>query len=343
MNKTILKWIWWGILICSIIWAWILFPSSKYNEQNLSQEIIFDKNIDRQQAAKSLLMLEINSSNLKKQSSKSKISSKKNVQNISMIETIKVYNDDDIINNFIWSSSSSIKNNSSSSEKNFETKNVSQNFCQNNEKLCQIVIFENDRDEKKLFSIKTILDRFWYDPTQYINSINIVENSNWRRWYATHSYIVINSYNQSQKEFWEVFTHELAHIIDLWVIKWNWEKDEKFTEFWNVIFAKNDPSIQFYKLSRDWEKVRKAWSKSQDFVSWYAMSDPFEDYAESFNMYINHKNLFLAMTRSSNILRQKYDIIDKQFWTKYFFEDNETTKKVEASPFWRPWDSTRMN
>ena len=353
MNKTLLKWIGWGIILCIIIWAWKFFPGSKTDTKTSETEkqIIFDKNLDRDEAAKNLFLLEINSSSyskkLKAKAYSSKISSKNNIATIATVETIKVYDDNEIIDSLLWNtkiytssySSSYSSFSSFSSNKIFDTKN----FCDQNSFICEIVNFETQKDERKLQTIKTILDRFWYNRSDYLNSINITENSNWRRGYATHSHIVINWYNLSDKEFWEVFTHELGHIIDLGIIKWDGEKTTQYTEFWQSVFAKNDPSIDFYRLSWDWEKTRKAGAKSQDFVSGYGMSDPFEDYAECFNMYINHKNAFLAMTKSSQTLKQKYDIIDKNFSSKYFFEDNETAKKVEASPFWRPWDSTRMN
>jgi len=43
------------------------------------------------------------------------------------------------------------------------------------------------------------------------------------------------------------------------------------------------------------------------------MEDPFEDLAETFNMYINHYDLFVRMTSTSDILKKKFSFVERLF------------------------------
>jgi hypothetical protein len=45
------------------------------------------------------------------------------------------------------------------------------------------------------------------------------------------------------------------------------KKDKNFTEFEKSKFAIDDPSLEFYKISWNGEKVRKSKSKPEDFCS----------------------------------------------------------------------------
>jgi hypothetical protein len=62
-------------------------------------------------------------------------------------------------------------------------------------------------------------------------------------------------------------------------------------------------------MSRDKENIRKATAKKKDFCSGYGMTDPFEDFAECFNLYLNHNILFREITKNNTILKKKYNFI----------------------------------
>ena len=171
--------------------------------------------------------------------------------------------------------------------------------------------------------------------------IKIKRDTNWRRWYAGHhSIIILVKENMSYKQFFEVLTHELWHVIDLGVLEWDgWFKSKEYTEFWKVVFYKNDPSLDFYKLSWLWEKIKKPDAYISDFVSWYWMTNTFEDFAECFNMYLNHNWVFRQMATESNILRKKYNFLAKYFKGKYIYSDKNFIYKQN----FRPWDSTKFS
>jgi len=107
----------------------------------------------------------------------------------------------------------------------------------------------------------------------------------------------------SDEEFLWVFIHELAHYLDLYFLE-------------KKVFR--DISDIFYNISWDNTKIVKKWLWLKDFVSGYAMTNKYEDFAESFVYYVLHNKDFLNKTKNSNILKEKYDF----FW-KYIFRNSE--------------------
>lgn len=184
------------------------------------------------------------------------------------------------------------------------------------------------------------IDNIFDNVEENIYYIKIQKNKNWRRWYAWHHSIIINIKDgMDYNNFLEVLTHELWHVIDLWFIEWkSHKKSSIFKEFGRENFAEDDDSINFYNLSFLSEKVKKPWIYAKDFVSWYALTNIFEDFAESFNMYVNHNYVFRKMAKESNILQQKYDIIDNMLGGKYL----KTDKDFDYKYGYRPWDTTNM-
>ena len=71
-----------------------------------------------------------------------------------------------------------------------------------------------------------------------------------------------------ENEFFQVFTHELGHIIDLGALNGKSRvRSTLFTEFGEKNFAINDPSIPFYSLSWQSETIRKEGMTQEDFCS----------------------------------------------------------------------------
>lgn len=114
----------------------------------------------------------------------------------------------------------------------------------------------------------------------------------------------------SKNEFFSVFIHEFWHYIDLY-----------FFVFENG----EDVSNYFYEISWESTKVMKKWQEKQDFVSGYAMTNKYEDFAESFTYYLLHNKDFFEKALGSTTLMQKYN-----FFHKYFVF-NEDLKKYDFS------------
>ena len=58
------------------------------------------------------------------------------------------------------------------------------------------------------------------------------------------------------------------------------------------------------------------------------MTDTFEDFAESFNMYLNHNWVFQQMAQETNVLRQKYNFIAALFKGHYINSDKTFEYKI---------------
>jgi hypothetical protein len=57
------------------------------------------------------------------------------------------------------------------------------------------------------------------------------------------------------------------------------------------------------------EDIRQSSSKPEDFVSGYALTNPFEDFAEAHNAYHLHNKRFRTIAQSNSTLQQKYNKI----------------------------------
>ena len=177
-----------------------------------------------------------------------------------------------------------------------------------------------------------------------LEEITITLDQGKRRWHSTRNEITINAWwLTSYAEFLEVFTHEIGHIVDLWIIKWvDSVFDASFTEFGKVVFAQDDDSLRFYDYSFESEKDRKSDITRKDFVSWYGMSDPFEDFAESFNAYMNHNSYFKYLAKNNDILKKKYNFIANYFGGKFLYSNDSDLINVNKNIVRRPYDTTKL-
>ena len=71
------------------------------------------------------------------------------------------------------------------------------------------------------------------------------------------------------------------------------------------------------------------------------MSDPFEDFAECHNLYLNHQDLFRLFARSSSTLKDKYNFLANLYEGMYFSDTEEDYDDFSSES--RVWDTTRMS
>lgn len=135
-----------------------------------------------------------------------------------------------------------------------------------------------------------------------------------------------------------VLIHELGHIADLSGLKSaTYDETSSFYDG-NIPVYADDPSLLFYTIS--WKNTfhRHANARREDFVSGYAFTNPFEDFAESFLFYIAHANTFRAYAEKNPVLAAKYD-----FFKTYVFDGVEfNTGEVPTDLYARNWDATKM-
>lgn len=110
-------------------------------------------------------------------------------------------------------------------------------------------------------------------------------------------------YHMQIGEFLAVWIHEFSHFLDLYILKKvNWI----------------DISDYFYDISWDDIKIMKPWLTQEDFVSGYAMTNRYEDFAESFTYFTLHNEDFNEKAKKSSYLKAKYD-----FFSNYVFDSKE--------------------
>ena len=129
-----------------------------------------------------------------------------------------------------------------------------------------------------------------------------------------------------QEEFLAVFIHEFWHYFDIYNLK--------KSRFWDV-------SQKFYSISWESQSIMKKQLLQTDFVSGYAMTNQYEDFAESYTYYILHNRDFFFRSQSSTILREKYDFFEKYvFSTKQFYKEDFSSEEEVQSYY---WDTTKID
>ena len=182
----------------------------------------------------------------------------------------------------------------------------------------------------------------WKNPSEALSAM-LINNKTWaRRGSANWNTVTINLWwMKYDNEFFQVITHEMGHIVDLWWLQWSSNNMSSiFTEFNKTVFAIDDPSLEYYKYSRSSEKVRKSWMTKEDFCSWYGMSDPFEDFAECHNLYLNHHDYFRKIALNNSTIKNKYNFLANLYWWKYINNSEADYEQRDTSH--RVWDTTKI-
>ena len=204
--------------------------------------------------------------------------------------------------------------------------------------------FSNSTSRKKLGEIKKILDATIFDlpgaHTSALKNLKIRNEKNISRGMASGRTIVLNTASiESKKELIAVFVHEIGHVVDLGMLR-EIEKKQK-SEFFDgaIPIWETDPSLEFYRISWKNSDTRKN-ARRADFVSGYAMTDPFEDFAESYIFFRLHGEKFRAFKKFSPKLAQKYNFLKTKIFAGREFQLEKTTKNFPKNII---WDVTQIN
>lgn len=229
-----------------------------------------------------------------------------------------------------------------------------QKMCVANMTFCSKIKFQSEfssKDKYMYFASAVYVLNFiknnaqiWAPISDQLKAISISSEYSSRRWFANRTNINLNLWSvSSYTEFMELVSHELWHIMDLWVIKWySSKKSTIFTEFGKNVFAVDDASLEFYALSWQSETTRKSSAVKSDFCSSYWMSDPFEDFAECQNLYLNHNAIFKAWAQQNDTMKQKYNFFANLYGGKYMFLSSSDLSKYNTTSWRRPRDTTKM-
>lgn len=144
--------------------------------------------------------------------------------------------------------------------------------------------------------------------------------------------------NVPDSEFRALFIHEFGHITDLGCLRGTNGTKTEFYDGKEPILS-DDLSLKFYRLSWKSATEKKSDAQASEFISGYAQSDPFEDFAETFAAYALEQSAFEELSQTNDNLRKKYEFMRDEVFkneqppTKslYTFKTNE-----------RPWDITKL-
>lgn len=144
---------------------------------------------------------------------------------------------------------------------------------------------------------------------------------------------------ESDAELRRVLIHEIGHLVDLGALKGERGAEKShFRDGSNIIY-KSDPSINFYSLCWDDEHTQNNNCSGNDFVSEYAQTDVFEDFAESYLLFTENNQSFQKMAEESNILAQKYQFFADTVFNGEFELSPENQDLVAGE---RVWDLTKV-
>jgi len=176
-------------------------------------------------------------------------------------------------------------------------------------------------------NIKTYIDNKNILETIWELRINLYEESKDRRWKMKNKTVkIFNPWKMWEAETENIFIHEFAHYIDLYYLDNNWLKDL---------------SNEFYNISWISTKSLKAWQSQKDFVSGYAMTNKYEDFAETMTYYVIANDDFKDKAESSENLDKKYLFFKNKLFKNDFLINTKFTKNLIIRDYYR--DITKMD
>ena len=138
--------------------------------------------------------------------------------------------------------------------------------------------------------------------------------------------ISLSPYVTKDAEFTKLFIHELAHYIDIYALVGS--------------YSRPDISDSFYHISWQSPTVKRANQGTLDFVSGYAATNQYEDFAESFVFYIFHNETFADRALRSDAIREKYLFFANHIFPKKTFQGTDFS--IGRVPSY-VWDTTKIS
>lgn len=148
---------------------------------------------------------------------------------------------------------------------------------------------------------------------------------------------IIIAGNVPDTEFVGLLTHECAHVIHSNLMGTSAGKKTTFVDGKDV-FMSDSPIVGFFGISWNEENVLRAGATDNDFVSGYADSDAFEDFAETFAMYILHRDAFEVRAKTNPSIAAKLTWMKQNLPTSDDLLGNSTYKWEKNVP----WDVTKL-
>jgi len=154
--------------------------------------------------------------------------------------------------------------------------------------------------------------------SDFLKTVKINNNLHGYNGYGGYGEIEIKvGYLLDNIKFKQVFLHEMGHIVDTGLTG---TKDSGYSSYTddNLKLYNNDLSLGFFNISWENENIIKNNLSRINFVSDYAMTNAFEDFAESYSLYVGNGNTFRCLAKNNLIIQNKYN-----YFKNYIFKDRE--------------------
>jgi len=162
--------------------------------------------------------------------------------------------------------------------------------------------------------IRQVLDTL---PLEHLSSLQKIAKPSFasdRRALASDRSIYLNlDLIKSERELRRVLIHEVGHVLDLGKLKAREKmKASEFKDGSQIIYE-TDESLDFYRICWESSTQMKVNCQSTDFPSLYAQTDVFEDFAESYLLFVENQQAFKLMAESSAAMQAKYNFFRQIF------------------------------
>ncbi|PIP66387.1 hypothetical protein COW94_02055 [Candidatus Peregrinibacteria bacterium CG22_combo_CG10-13_8_21_14_all_44_10] len=170
-----------------------------------------------------------------------------------------------------------------------------------------------------------------------LTDLTLVFDDNAKRGQAGGHLMRIRCVDISDEEFAAVMVHEMGHIVDTGLLQGSGSDEYVFSDGSKPVL-KDDLSVLFYETSWISNYSFTSETDGYSFVSRYATSDPFEDFAETYVAYVLHGETFRSYAASSDEINEKYE-----FMKNYVFEGIEYSGIDQAQAYdERVYDVTKL-
>ncbi len=148
---------------------------------------------------------------------------------------------------------------------------------------------------------------------------------------------IILTGNVGNEEFAGLLIHECAHVIHSNLPGSPLSGKSAFVDGADP-FYNDSPIAAFFSISWTEADLLKREAKKADFVSGYAMSDAFEDFAESFALYILHRDAFEERAQTNKAIAAKLE------WMKTNLPTSDNLLGTSRYTWEKtvPWDITKL-
>jgi len=162
-----------------------------------------------------------------------------------------------------------------------------------------------------------VLDALPAEHTEALHKLTFVFDDDAKRGQAGGNIMRLRCSDISKEEFAAVLIHEMGHIVDTGLMQGSYGDGNEFKDGEKPVLS-DDISVVFYEISWISNNTFSEGTDGYSFISGYAKTDPFEDFAESYVAYILHGESFRTYSDSNEDLSKKYE-----FLKKYVFDGVE--------------------